>query len=139
MHGVLVDMMRTSGIDMSQTVHSDDIDAFLTNAAWAIRTTHHTVLQLSPSAAIFGWDMLFDIPYIADWNTVGRRRQSTVNRDAERINKKCLDHNYTVGQKVLILKDGMLRKAKDRYTGPWTITQVHCNGTVRIQCRTMSE
>ena len=51
---------------MSQTVDPDDIDAFLTNAAWAIRATHHTVLQLSPGAAIFGWDLLFDIPYIAD-------------------------------------------------------------------------
>ena len=83
--------------------------------------------------------MLFDIPYIADWNTVGRRRQAAVNRDAERMNKKRLDHDYAIGQKVLILKDGMLCKAEDRYTGPWTITQVHCNGTVRIQCGTMSE
>ena len=32
MHGVLADMMQTSGIDMSQTVDPDDIDAFLTNA-----------------------------------------------------------------------------------------------------------
>ena len=70
MHGVLVDMMQTSGIDMSQTVDPNDIDAFLTNAAWAICATHHTVLQSMPGAAIFGWDMLFDIPYIADWNAM---------------------------------------------------------------------
>ena len=62
MHAVLVDMMRTSSIDMSQTVNLDDIDAFLTNAAWT-----------SPGTAIFGWDMLFDIPYIADWNAIGRQ------------------------------------------------------------------
>ena len=73
MHGVLADMMQTSGIDMSQTVDSDDIDAFLTNAAWAIHATHHMVLQLSPGAAIFGWDMLFGTPYRADWNVIGRR------------------------------------------------------------------
>ena len=97
MHGVLTDMMQTSGLDMSQMVDSDDIDAFLTNAAWAIHTTHHTVLQQSPGAAIFGWDMLFDIPYIADWNAIGRRQQTAVNRDAERMNKKHLDHEYTIG------------------------------------------
>ena len=73
MHGVLVDMMRTSGLNMSQTVNSNDIDAFLTNAAWAICATHHTVLQLSPGAAVFGRDMLFDIPYIADCNANWRR------------------------------------------------------------------
>ena len=73
MHGVLADMMRTSDINMSQTVDPDDIDAFLTNAAWSICATHHTVLQSSPGAAIFERDMLFDIPYIADWNTIGQR------------------------------------------------------------------
>ena len=72
MHGVLADMMRTSGINMSQMVDSNDIDAFLTNAAWAIRATHHTVLQSTPGTAIFGWDMLFNIPYIADWNAIGQ-------------------------------------------------------------------
>ena len=92
-----------------------------------------------PGAAIFGWNMLFDIPYIADWNAIGQRQQTAVNHDAERMNKKHLDHDYAIGQKVLILKDGVLWEAEDRYTGPWTITQVHFNSTVRIQCRTMSE
>ena len=55
------------------------------------------------------------------------------------MNKKHLDHDYAIGQKVLILKDGMLRKAEDRYTRPWTITQVHCHGTVRTQYGTVSE
>jgi len=30
-------------------------------------STYHTVLKASPGSAIFGWDMLFDIPYIANW------------------------------------------------------------------------
>ena len=124
---------------MSQTVDSDDIHAFLTNAAWAICTTHQTVLQSMPDAAIFGRNMLFYISYIADWNAIGRHQQEAVNHDAERMNKKHLDHDYAIGQKVLILKDGMLCKAEDRYTGPWTITQVHCNGTVRIQRGTVSD
>ena len=34
--------------------------------AWAICSTYHTVLKAAPGAAIFGQDMLFDIPYIAD-------------------------------------------------------------------------
>ena len=32
-HGVLANMMRTSGLDMDDTVSSDAIDSFLTNAA----------------------------------------------------------------------------------------------------------
>ena len=64
-------MLRTAKIDMADTVAPSDIDTFLTNASWAIHSTYHTVLKASPGAAIFGHDMLFDIPYIADWNRIG--------------------------------------------------------------------
>ncbi len=44
---------------------------------WAICSTYHTVLKkASPGAAIFGWDVLFDIPFLADWNKIGDYRQS---------------------------------------------------------------
>jgi hypothetical protein len=56
-------------------VNASDIDIFLADAAWAIHSTHHTVLKASPGAAIFGQDMLFDIPYIADWKKIGEHRQ----------------------------------------------------------------
>ena len=59
-------MVRTSEIDMADSVAPSDIDAVLTNASRAIRSTYHTVLKASPGAAIFGRDMLFDIPFIAD-------------------------------------------------------------------------
>jgi hypothetical protein len=68
-------MLHTAEIDMAFSVAPSDIDAFLTNASWAIRSTYHTVLKASPGTAIFGRDMLFDIPYIADWNKVGEYRQ----------------------------------------------------------------
>jgi hypothetical protein len=46
------------------------VDELLTNIAWAVRSTYHTVLKATPGAAIFGRDMLFDITYIADWNQI---------------------------------------------------------------------
>ena len=60
-------MLRTAEIDMAETVTPSDIDTFLTNASWAIRSTYHTVLKASPGAVIFRRNMLLDIPYIADW------------------------------------------------------------------------
>jgi hypothetical protein len=42
---------------------------------------YHTVLKASPGAAIFGRDMLFDIPFIADWKqleNIGYTRQIAV-------------------------------------------------------------
>jgi hypothetical protein len=46
---------------MANTVVSD-INATLTDAACSIHSTYYTVLKDSPGAAIFGQDMLFDIP-----------------------------------------------------------------------------
>ena len=51
---------------MADSVAPSDIDTVLTNASWAICSTYHTVLKAPPRAAVFGKDMLFDIPYIAD-------------------------------------------------------------------------
>jgi hypothetical protein len=60
--------LRTSELDMANTINEWDIAEVLTNAAWAICSTYHTVLKTSPGAAIFGRDMLFDVPFLADWS-----------------------------------------------------------------------
>jgi len=62
---------------MADSVKASDINLFLTNAAWAICSTYHTVLKASPGAAIFGQDMLFNIPFIADWKKIGEHRATT--------------------------------------------------------------
>jgi hypothetical protein len=67
----LANMMRTAELDMAETADPGDIADFLNDAAWAVRCTYHTVLKASPGAEIFGLDMLFDVPFLADWNKVG--------------------------------------------------------------------
>jgi hypothetical protein len=62
-----MNMLHTVQINMADSVKPSDIDVFLSDAAWAICSTYHTVLKASPGAAIFGRDTLFDIPFIADW------------------------------------------------------------------------
>ena len=80
-------MLRTAEQDMANTVVTSDIDAFLTDAAWAIRSTYHTVLKASRGAAIFGRDMLFDIPFLADWNKIGDHRQHHTDLNTDRENR----------------------------------------------------
>jgi hypothetical protein len=74
-HAVLGKMLHTSKLDMADTVKPSDIDVFLSDATWAVCSTYHSVLKASPGAAIFGQDMLFDIPFIADWQKTGEHRQ----------------------------------------------------------------
>ena len=125
---------------MANSVVPEDVADFLNDAAWAVRSTYHTVLKASPGAAIFGRDMLFDVPFLADWNKVGEYRQRQTDRNTARENKRRVDWDYKVGDKVLLEKDGILRKAETRYEkDPWTVSQVHTNGTIRIQSGTKSE
>ena len=70
---------------------------------------------------------------------IGKCRQVLVEQNCARENKSQIDFDYAVGQKVLLIKDGILRKAEDKHKGPYVITQVHTNGTVRIQRGSVSE
>jgi hypothetical protein len=56
--------------------------------------------------------MLFDIPYIADWKKIGDYRQHQTDLNNKRENIKCVDFDYKVGDKILIVKDGILCKAE---------------------------
>jgi hypothetical protein len=132
-HQVIGNMLRTSGIEGSDLDENDPFDEFLTNAAWAIRSTHHSTLGCSPGAAIFGRDMMFNLPHAADWSEIGKTRQKLAKRDNIRENTRKIDNDYQVGQKVLIRNDEIIRKSQNVKVGPFVITQVHTNGTVRIQ------
>jgi hypothetical protein len=133
-------MLRTFKLDMAETITSDDVDVFLNNVAWAIHSTYHTVLKASPGAAIFGHNMLFDIPFIANWNKIGDYRQRQTDLSTARKNNKQIDYDYKVRNKVLVTQESILRKAESPYSKePWTITKVHTNGTIRIQRGTQSE
>ena len=88
-HHITMTMLRTVELEMANTVVTSDIDAFLTDTAWAICSTYHTVLQAPPGAAIFGWDMLLNIPFLADWNTIGECRQQHTDLDRDYENCSC--------------------------------------------------
>jgi len=98
------------------------------------------VLKASSGAAFFGQDMLFNISFLADWKKIGHHRQHQTDLNTNRENRSCRDSDYKVGDKVLLQKDGILRKSEIWYEcDPWTITSVHTNGTIRVQRGTKSE
>jgi hypothetical protein len=122
-HQVLGQMLRRAELDRANSVTPHDVDVFLDNMAWAICSTYYTVLKASPGAAIFGRDMLFDIPFVADWHKIGERRQSLTDCGNQRKNAKRIDYDYKVGDKVLVINEGILCKAESAYgKEPWTIT-----------------
>ncbi len=112
MRAVFTNMLRTAELDMAKLVNASDIDIFIADAAWAPRSTHHTVLKASPGSAIFGRDMLFDIPFIADWKIIGEHRQKPTDLNTDCENEGRIDYDYKVGQKILVQNEGIFRKAQ---------------------------
>jgi hypothetical protein len=55
-HAVPGNMLRTSELDMAEMATASDIDVFLSDAAWAVCSTYHTVLKVTPGTAISGQD-----------------------------------------------------------------------------------
>jgi hypothetical protein len=133
-HAVFTNMLRTAELDMAELVNASDVDIFLADAAWAIHSTHHTVLKASPGAAIFGRDMLFDIPFIADWKKIGEHRQRLTDLNTSCENEGRIDYDYKVGQKILVQNKDILHKAQSIWQkDPWTIPTLHTNQTITIQ------
>ena len=95
-------MHCTAEIDMTNTVVPSDIDTFLTDVAWAICSTYHTVLKASPGAAIFGRDMLFYIPYLADWKQIGDYRQCQTDVNTQCEDRSHIDWDFKACDQVLI-------------------------------------
>jgi hypothetical protein len=121
-------MLCTADIDMAKSVTYDAVDIFLDNTEWAICSTYHAVLKASP------------ILFVADWHKIGEHRQSLTDCSNQRKNNQRIDYDYKVGGKAFIEKEGILCKAESKHDKePWTITTVHTNGTIRIQCRTKTE
>jgi hypothetical protein len=96
-----------------QAVTTSDIDAhiyMMQHGPFAQRTTQYLK---PPQVSQFERDMLFDIPYIANW-TIGERRLMLTDRNNVRENKTRRDFDHEVGIKVLIDHES-LRKAESPY------------------------
>ena len=78
--------------------------------------------------------MLFDIPFIADWQQIGEHRQKLTDLNNTRENEGRIDYDYKVGQKVLLQKECILCNTESRWhKKPRLITTVHTNGTIMVQ------
>jgi hypothetical protein len=84
--------------------------------------------------------MLFKIPFVAHWKQIGEYMQHLTDCSNKCENSTRVDYDYKVGDKILICKDSILCRVESIWRkDPWTITTVHTNGTIRIQCGPKSE
>ena len=132
-HQVIGNMFITQELDTKIFDLIDPWGPTLTAIAWAIRASHHSTLGHTPAQAVFQRDMIFNMKSIINWKEVSLRKQTQVDKDNQRENKKRVEHDYQVGDRAYITKDGIYRKLDGPKMGPFRITNLFTNGTVRIQ------
>jgi hypothetical protein len=136
-HGTLGEQLRATvfGADWS-----DDVDTLIQACAFALRATSPARGTYSPAQLAFGHDLIFRQKVLIDWERVKTVRLKDAIDNNKKENKKRLEHEYKVGDKVLlVLKNYELRNnpkiSPSTYArGPFTIIEVIANGTVKIQC-----
>ena len=82
---------------------------------------------------------MLNIKFIADWEAIRLRKQKQVNKDTEKENSLRVDHDYAVGDKVLITNKDIDRKLNCPTKGPYEIVQIYTNGTVCVKKGVVTE
>ena len=78
--------------------------------------------------------MLFNLESVVDWRVVTAENQSQIDIDNVRENANRVTHDYAVGDQVYVEMTGIYRNLDYRTQGPYKITDVFTNITVRVQC-----
>jgi hypothetical protein len=83
---------------------------------------------------VFGRDMVLPMNFMADWVTIEQQCHKEMARNNRRENASRINHDYKVGDKVLLKKPGKhLRKLEAPIIVPHTVTAISTYGTLRIQ------
>ena len=129
-HQTIGNIVRT--FDVKVIEEDDPWSGILCATMFAVRATFHTTLQATPMQLVFGRDAILNIKHVTDWEHIRQRKQERINENNKRENRNRRDHQYRVGHQVLI-KARKNSKHELEYEGPYVITQVNDNGTIRFQ------
>ena len=77
--------------------------------------------------------MILPMKFKADWARIRANRQRVMMLSNQRENSKRINHDYKVGEKILLTKPGILRKMSTPREGPYLVHKVHTNSTLHIK------
>ena len=138
-HQVLKNMFLTKKLKEQILDYIDPFGEILASIAWAVRASYNSATDATPAQLVFGRDMLFNLKALINWKELSIKKQKLVDKANLRENKHRVDYDYTVGQDIYIKNDGIQRKMDSPKQGPFKITEVFTNGTVRIQRGNVNE
>ena len=130
-HQTIGNMIRT--FQVQDLDESDPWAGILSAVAFAVRATVHTTTQATPMQLVFGRDAVLNIQFQANWKWIKDRKQQLIKQNNKRENSKRIPHQYRIGDEVLIKQDQNSKFGTNPYKGPFLITEVRNNGTVRVR------
>ena len=130
-HQVIGNIIRTFELEHNYMDDDNPWKGILSATAFAVRSTFHTTLKNTPGQLVFGRDMILNVKHEANWEFIRQRKQTIIEKNNKAENAKRVPHTYTVGDKVLIRR-GNEHKYEAPFRGPYTLTKVNDNGTVRM-------
>ena len=87
-------------------------DGILAATMFALRATLHTTSQYTSAQLAFGRESILNVRHEANQKLIKERKQKPINRGNEFENKKRLNHEYKIGDKVLLKNDGRQNSTK---------------------------
>ena len=104
------DVMKTS---LRTEIHSNPpkdindanhiVDRILASAQHAIKVSIHSTYGVLPGTIVFNRDMLLPVPIVVNLQLLREKRQKLIDHNNLRENRRRCQHNYNVGDQVLIL------------------------------------
>ena len=138
MHQSISTMIANSLRENPRVKYEDVLNLVFTKymaSQYVIRSTVNMSLKHRPEELAFERDMILPISIKINWIKLFQQKQRIIVQNNKKENHSRKNHDYKVGQRVLILNKnqhkGMLEPTVLN-EGPWPITQVYINGTVTI-------
>ena len=91
-----------------------------------------TTMQATPTQLVFGRDSILNTKFEANWAFIRQRKQNVIDRNNKKENASRIIHHYQVNDKVLHKNVMDSKFSEDPWKGPYTITKVNDNGTVKL-------
>ncbi len=137
-HQVIGNIICTFELETNYLDETSPWKGILSATAFAVRSTFHTTLRNTPGQLVFGRDMILNIKHEANWEFIRKRKQTIIEKNNKAENAARIPHTYSIGDKVLIRR-GTENKYEVPFKGPYTITKVNDNGTVRIKVQNVED
>ena len=136
-HQTIGNVLRTMELYDQELDQKEPFKGVISVTCFAIRSTVHTTTQHTPMQLVFGRDAILNIAREANWKLIRDRKQKLINQNNKQENASRKPHTYKVGDKVLIKNDWSAKYRKVAFLGPYPITNVNDNGTVRVALNDM--